>query len=66
MIDQVVSFDEQQAKLAGEFVQVTKSLGLSMGDCACLALGRVMGLPVYPADRAWEKVQVGVEVVLVR
>ena len=66
VIDRVVSFDEHQAKLAGEFVKLTKPHGLSLGDRSCLALGSVLQLPVYTADQVWEKVQVGVEVLVVR
>ena len=65
-MDQIVDFDEQQARLAGELIQKTKQSGLSLGDRACLALGLVLKLPVYTADRAWKNVRVGVEVHLVR
>ena len=44
----------------------TKSRGLSLGDRACLALGKRLGLPVYTADRAWAELDLGVEVVLIR
>jgi ribonuclease VapC len=39
-------------------------LGLSPGDCACLALARVRNLTAVTADRAWAKLDLGsVEVV---
>jgi PIN domain nuclease of toxin-antitoxin system len=32
---------------------LTKSRGLSLGDRACLALGRRVSAPVFTADRSW-------------
>lgn len=66
VMDRIVPFDEQQSRLAGELIQETKRVGLSLGDRACLALGLVLELPVYTADRAWSDIQVGVEIFVVR
>jgi PIN domain nuclease of toxin-antitoxin system len=44
----------------------TRTAGLSLADRACLALARRLGLPAHTADREWRKVDVGVEVVLIR
>ena len=66
VMDRIVPFDEQQSRVAGELIQETKRVGLSLGDRACLALGLVLKLPVYTADRVWEDLQVGVEVFVVR
>lgn len=63
---EVVSFDEGLARLAGALRPATKSLGLSLGDRACLALAQREGLPVLTADRAWAKLAVGVEVKVIR
>jgi PIN domain nuclease of toxin-antitoxin system len=62
----VVPFDEDQALQAGILARETKSLGLSLGDRACLALGIMTGCAVLTADKAWGEVEVGVEVVLAR
>ncbi|PZC48750.1 MAG: PIN domain nuclease, a component of toxin-antitoxin system (PIN domain) [Chloroflexi bacterium] len=62
----VVPFDEEQAYLAGLLRQTTRSQGLSLGDCSCLALAHSLGLPAFTADRAWSNLNVGVEVILVR
>lgn len=59
-------FDLSQALLAGRFRLKTKARGLSLGDRACLALGRTLGLPVLTTDRDWRGVDVTVEVVLIR
>jgi len=65
-VREVVPFTAEQAKLAGSLVAQTKSLGLSLGDRACLSLGIQLKAPVYTADRAWKKLKVGVEVHLLR
>jgi PIN domain nuclease of toxin-antitoxin system len=44
----------------------TKSLGLSLGDRMCLALGLQEGLSVLTADRRWKELKIGVDIVLIR
>ena len=44
----------------------TRALGLSLADRACLALGRVTGLPVLTADRAWSQLELEVDVRVIR
>ncbi len=44
----------------------TRHLGLSLADRACLALAQRLELPVVTTDRAWAKLQIGVEIRLVR
>lgn len=61
----VVSFDLEQARLAGELRLITRAAGLSLGDRACLALARLRGLPAMTADSAWAKVP-GVDVIVIR
>lgn len=63
---EVVPFDEGLALGAGRLRMQTRHLGLSVGDRACLALAQREGLPVLTGDRAWAKLDVGVEVVLIR
>ncbi len=60
----VVSFDRAQAYAAGQLRPGTR--GLSLGDCACLALGYLRGLPVLTADKAWPSLSLPVEVRLIR
>jgi len=62
----VVSFDEEQARIAGDLVTQTRHLGLSLGDRACLALGMALKVPVYTAERAWKNVKVGVRIHVIR
>jgi PIN domain nuclease of toxin-antitoxin system len=63
---QVVPFDAEQARLSGEMVTATSPLGLSLGDRACLALATLLELPVYTSDQVWKKLQLGVEIRLLR
>ena len=44
----------------------TRPKGLSLADRACLALGRRLDIPVLTADRAWEGLDLEVEVRLIR
>ena len=62
----VIPFTEDQAFVAGLLRPITKSRGLSLGDRACLALGMRLGYRVLTADRAWDGLDVGVEIALVR
>jgi len=63
---EVVPFDETLAYAAGELRPKTRSLGLSLGDRACLALGVALKLPVLTTDGAWRKVGVPVRVEVIR
>jgi len=63
---EVAPFDSHQAWTAGLLRSATKAAGLSLGDRACLALGRTMKLPVLTADQAWKSLRVGVLVKLLR
>ena len=62
----VSPFDAEQAFRTGELHRQTRPYGLSMGDCACLALARARNLPVVTADRAWRALPLDLEIVLIR
>jgi ribonuclease VapC len=62
----VVPFDEAQAREVARLRAPTRHLKLSLGDRACLALGRVTGLPVLTADRAWKAAVAKVKVDVIR
>ena len=61
----VIPFDRPTAHQAGLLRPVTKALGLSLGDRACLALGMTREARVVTADRSWKKVN-GVDVDVIR
>jgi len=48
-----VAPDEALAYDIGMLQPITATLGLSLGDRACLALGRRLDVPVLTADRSW-------------
>lgn len=52
----VVAFDEAQAYAAGLTRPSTRSVGLSLGDRACLALARLRKAPAYTTDPSWRAV----------
>jgi len=65
-VREVLSFDQEQARIAGDLVTQTRHLGLSLGDRACLALGIALKAPVYTAGKAWRRVRVGVRIHVIR
>jgi len=65
-VGQVIDFTEGQARVAGSLVAKTRGLGLSLGDCACLALALELKAPVYTADRSWKKLSLGVAIHVIR
>lgn len=62
----IVNFDAGLAIDAGLLRSTTDKEGLSLGDRACLALARRNGAPAWTTDQPWAKVDVGVEIVLLR
>ena len=46
-------FDSRAALLTGKFRTITKSIGLGLGDRACLATGYIEQCPILTADRVW-------------
>jgi ribonuclease VapC len=61
-----VVFDEEQAMETARLRPLTRSLQLSLSDRACLALARLRQLPVMTADRAWAKLNLGIQITVIR
>lgn len=62
----LIPFDEELAFVAGGLREPTRSLGLSLGDRACLAAGITQRLPVLTAEKEWKNAGLDVEVVQIR
>jgi PIN domain nuclease of toxin-antitoxin system len=62
----IVPLTVEDAEHAAELWSATRQLGLSLGDRACLALARRLGLPALTADRAWLELDLEVEVQAIR
>ena len=62
----IVNFDEQAAWETARLRSITKMIGLSLGDRACLGLARQLQLPVATADRIWASLEIGVEIEVIR
>lgn len=59
-------FTTAQAAATGHLRAATRSLGLSLGDRACLALAAELDTRVLTADRGWADAGTGVEIDLIR
>lgn len=64
---EVIPFDRRTALLSGAYRPRTRRHGLGLGDRACLATARSLGLPALTADRSWAALEIdGVTVVQIR
>ena len=62
----VLAFDQDAAIAAGLLRPATRSVGLSFGDRACIALANKLGREAVTTDRAWARLDVGVVIKLAR
>lgn len=66
LITTIVPFDEELAYETANLRKETRSKGLSLGDRACLALGKLKNISVVTADKVWTTLDIGVKVILIR
>ena len=59
-------FTPPQAEKAAWLWSHTRNHGLSLADRACLALAMDKGLPVITADRAWVRLNLDIEIRVLR
>ncbi len=62
----LVSFSEEFVFISASLHEQTKALGLSFGDRACLTLGIQKNLPVLTADRIWRRLDLPINIKLIR
>lgn len=63
----VVPFNEMMAERAGTLIPQARKLNIGLGDCACIATGLVLQLPIWTADRDWLKLDApGADIKLIR
>lgn len=64
---EVLPFDQQDALKTADLRGPTRTLGLSLGDRACLATAQRTGYRVLTADAAWSRTRLrGVRIEVVR
>jgi len=63
---EICPLDALQARHAAEMIWATRPLGLSLGDRACLALAMQRKATVYTTDRVWKKLDLEIEVEVIR
>ncbi|HKT48305.1 MAG TPA: type II toxin-antitoxin system VapC family toxin [Candidatus Acidoferrales bacterium] len=66
VVCEVVPFSKEHARKAGDLALQTRSLGLGLGDRACLALALSLGVPVYTADASWSRLKIGAAIHVIR
>lgn len=62
----VAPFQEVDVEATARLRQRSKKAGLSLGDRACLALAERIGAPAITADRQWLKIELGIDINLIR
>lgn len=65
-VQQVLPFDSQQARIAGDLTEPARHLGLSLGDRACIALALSLRVPLFTAERNWKKLKLQVPIHVIR
>ncbi len=63
---EALPFTEEHAKITGSLVALTRPLGLSSGDRACIALGVALKAPIYTAEKIRSRLRLGIRVHVIR
>lgn len=66
LVAEIYPFTPEHAFITADLLSLTKHLGLSLGDRACLALGQALKRPILTADKAWQSLQSSYQVELIR
>jgi ribonuclease VapC len=63
---EIIGIDRDLAVAAAFLRGPTRANGLSLGDRMCLALGQKLNATVLTADQAWGKLDLGIDVRVIR
>ena len=63
---EVIMFGERQAVETARLMPLTRKIGASFADRACLALALETQLPVYTADRRWSELDLAIDIRQIR
>jgi ribonuclease VapC len=66
MVGEIVAFDDRHALVAAGIHASTREHGLSLADCACLALATSRQATVITADKQWAKLKLKLKIVQIR
>lgn len=63
---EILPFTAVHAEETARLRSLTRHLGLSLADRACLALAADLGLPAVTTDRVWRDLELDTEIQLAR
>ena len=63
---EVIPFDEPLALCCASLRPLTRHLGLSLGDRACLGLAQQLNYTAVTTDKAWGQLNIGISIEVVR
>lgn len=62
----ILAVSIEDSERAARLYEGTRMFGLSLGDRACIALAERLGVPAMTADREWARIDLPIEVILIR
>jgi ribonuclease VapC len=63
---QTIPFDEESSWYPAQLRPLTRHLGLSLGDRACLALALQLNRIAVTTDKAWANLNIGISIEVIR
>lgn len=63
---EVIIFDESLALSCAYFRPLTRTLGLSLGDRACLGLAQHLNCTAVTTHKAWGQLNIGISIEIIR
>ena len=62
----VAPFDRRLARLTAELREITSFMGASFADRACLAFALATSAPVLSSDQDWRRLDIGIDIRMIR